>query len=67
MGQFGPGLINPFRSWPYVFSNEMESDTNLLKLKDATRISLRYLVIWGATFIMSLIVVFILMLVFSQK
>jgi len=65
IGRFGPGLSNPLRAWAYVFSNEVERDENLLRLKDAARISLRYSLVWFGTFLLSLILGAITMATFS--
>ena len=62
IGQFGPGLSNPFKGIPYLFSNSYEKDELLLRLKNSTRISLKYSLIWFSLFILSMIIIFILMI-----
>jgi hypothetical protein len=66
LGNFGPGLSNPFRAWPYIFKNTKECDEELLRLKDSAKISMRYSFIWFGTFVFSLIVGFIIVFSVSQ-
>jgi hypothetical protein len=60
VGKIGPGLVNPFKGLAFL-SKEMEGDEQLLRLQDRTKISVRYSVICGITFIISLVGGFIIL------
>jgi hypothetical protein len=67
VGRFGPGLSNPFRAWPYIFKDVDAIDEETLKLKDAARTIMRYSFIWASTFILSIVIGFIVMFHISNQ
>ena len=58
ISQFGPGLSNPFRSWPYIFKSEDTMDRALLTLKLSAKKSLRQTLTLFGVFFISIVIGF---------
>jgi hypothetical protein len=56
IGNYGPGLSNPFRTITYLFRKSDVNDERLLRIKDAARISTRYFLIWFTTLAATIII-----------
>jgi len=60
----GPNMANPFKSIPYIYSDEDCNDENILKYKDQMRINNRYYFIGIISFFINLVVLLILSFIF---
>ncbi|MCB1195690.1 hypothetical protein KDK77_05855 [bacterium] len=56
----GPGMNNPFRTIPYIYSDENNDDENILKYKDKVKVDLRWTLIFFIIFLSHFIILFFL-------
>ena len=67
VGPFGPGGANLLRGLPYLYSSLDCEDEQILRYKDAIRIGLRYVVgALGATGV-SIVLIFVLAVVYAEQ
>lgn len=58
-GRLGPGMVNSYKSLPWLFSEVTSDDEILIRLIDLARIRTRWFFITGGAFIATITTVFI--------
>jgi hypothetical protein len=58
---FSPGLLNSYRAWKFLFSNECYGDEELLIMKSKVRRAMYYVVIGGFASLFAMLMMAIMM------
>lgn len=58
IGKVGPGAVNPFRGFSYIYGQKDNNDEYILRLKDSIKVGHRWIIISLLTMVVTIVMFF---------